>query len=127
MQQNVRNLMKNEINGSKPKFQSLFNHNKNIIYLQTLEIPQLSLYLSYVPIALHNRNQWFWYPLNLYLCKLYSQATKRKILSLTLSKTWSFPLRISSVNTTKSTGNSGFGRIYWRNPEKRKNFTFCTA
>ena len=34
----------------------------------------------------------------------------------TLHKKWDFPLRISSVNVTKSTGNYGFGRIYWRNP-----------
>ena len=27
-----------------------------------------------------------------------------------------FPLRISSVNVTKSAVNSGFGHIYWRNP-----------
>ena len=27
-----------------------------------------------------------------------------------------FPLRISSVNVTKSAGNSGFGHTYWRNP-----------
>ena len=28
----------------------------------------------------------------------------------------SFPLRISSVNVTKSAGNCGFGHIYRRNP-----------
>ena len=28
----------------------------------------------------------------------------------------SFPLAISSVNVTKSTGNCVFGHIYWRNP-----------
>ena len=33
-----------------------------------------------------------------------------------LHKKWSFPLRISSVNVTKSEGNCGFGHIYWRNP-----------
>ena len=35
---------------------------------------------------------------------------------LPLHKKWSFPLRISSVNVTKSAGNCGFGHIYWRNP-----------
>ena len=30
-------------------------------------------------------------------------------------KTSLFTLRISAVNVTKSTGNSGFGHIYWRN------------
>ena len=26
------------------------------------------------------------------------------------------PLRISSLNVTKSAGNSGFGHMHWRNP-----------
>ena len=34
---------------------------------------------------------------------------------VTLNKKWSFPLRISSVNVTKSAGSCGFGHIYWRN------------
>ena len=34
-----------------------------------------------------------------------------------LYKKWSFPLRISSVNVTKSAVSYGFGYIYWRNPE----------
>ena len=29
---------------------------------------------------------------------------------------WSFLLRISSVNVTKSTASCGFGHMYWRNP-----------
>ena len=33
-----------------------------------------------------------------------------------LHKKWSFPLKISSVNVTKSVENCGFGHIYWRNP-----------
>ena len=33
-------------------------------------------------------------------------------LSLTLHIKGSFPLSISSVNVTKSTGNCGFGHIY---------------
>ena len=36
-------------------------------------------------------------------------------LKLTLHKKWSFPLRISSVNLTKSAGNYGFRHIYRRN------------
>ena len=35
---------------------------------------------------------------------------------MTLHKKWSFPLRNSSVNVTKSAGICGFGQIYWRNP-----------
>ena len=34
---------------------------------------------------------------------------------VTLRKKWSFQLRVSSVNVTKSAGNCGFGNIYWRN------------
>ena len=33
-----------------------------------------------------------------------------------LHKKWSFPLRISSVNVTKSAVSCGFGHIHWRNP-----------
>ena len=33
-----------------------------------------------------------------------------------LHKKWSFPLRISSVNMTKSAVSCGSGQIYWRNP-----------
>ena len=36
--------------------------------------------------------------------------------TVTLHKKWSFLLRISSVNVTKSTGKCEFGHIYWRNP-----------
>ena len=31
-------------------------------------------------------------------------------------KKWSFPLRISSVNVTKSALSCGYGHIYWRKP-----------
>ena len=41
---------------------------------------------------------------------------------LTLHKKLNFPLRISSVNVTKSTGKCGFGHIYWRNLEPCKTF-----
>ena len=34
----------------------------------------------------------------------------------TLHKKWSFLLRVSSVNVTKSADFCGFGHIYWRNP-----------
>ena len=36
-------------------------------------------------------------------------------INISLQKTWSFPLRISSVNVTKSGGNCRFCHIYWRN------------
>ena len=37
---------------------------------------------------------------------------------------WSFPLRISSVNVTKSTGNCGFGHIYRRNLDEKLYFSY---
>ena len=33
-----------------------------------------------------------------------------------LYKKWSFPLRIFSINVTKSAGTCGFSYIYWRKP-----------
>ena len=41
---------------------------------------------------------------------------KKMITDETLHKKWSFPLRIFSVNVTKSPVLCGFGHIYWRNP-----------
>ena len=41
---------------------------------------------------------------------------------LTLYKKSSFPLRIYSVNVTKSAENCGFDHIYWRNPEWKRHF-----
>ena len=40
----------------------------------------------------------------------------------TLHKKWSFPLRNSPVNVTKSIGNCGFGHSYWRNTYWRTSF-----
>ena len=40
----------------------------------------------------------------------------RLCLTLHCTKKRSFPLKISSVNATKSAGNCGFDHIYWRNP-----------
>ena len=44
------------------------------------------------------------------------------LVLLSLLKKWSFPLRISSVNVTKSWGNCGFGHIYLRNPSWNTSF-----
>ena len=44
--------------------------------------------------------------LNLIVSKLFSMCYRNQ----------NFKSMISSVNETKSTGNSGFGHIYWRNP-----------
>ena len=39
-----------------------------------------------------------------------------------LHKKWSFPLRISTVNVTKSAVSCGFGHIHWRNPSWKTSF-----
>ena len=52
---------------------------------------------------------------------------RSRLLSIALHKKWSFPLRISSVNKTKSAVSCGFGPIYWRNPYwKTSFFVQCT-
>ena len=38
------------------------------------------------------------------------------------TKKFSFPLRISSVNVTKSAGNCVYGHIYWRYPQWKASF-----
>ena len=56
-------------------------------------------------------------PITRWLGKKYHRA--KNILKKTkhsLCKKWSFPLRIYSVNVTKSAVSCGFGHIYWRNP-----------
>ena len=42
--------------------------------------------------------------------------------NLTLHKKWNFPLRVSSINETKSVENCGFDHIYWRNPYGKFHF-----
>ena len=44
------------------------------------------------------------------------------LVIITLNKKWSFLLRISSVNVTKSAVPCRFGHIYWRNPEWKTSF-----
>ena len=55
-----------------------------------------------------------------YLFTVETQTTKIYFYCLynSLYKKWSFPLRISSVNVTKSAGHCGFGHIYWINPSQ---------
>ena len=43
-----------------------------------------------------------------------------------LRKKWCFPLRVSSVNVTKSAVSCGFGHIYWKK-SLMENFIFCTV
>ena len=41
---------------------------------------------------------------------------KQQPINQNTAQKMKFSLRISPVNVTKSTGNCGFGHIYWRNP-----------
>ena len=52
------------------------------------------------------------------LSKIKIAETFQKILPwpFPLHKKWSFPLKISSVNLTKSIGNYWIGHIYWTDP-----------
>ena len=63
-----------------------------------------------------------------YLWTYFLQTGFILFVSLTLSvhKKWSFPLRISSVNVTKSAGICGFGNIYWSNPYWKTSFLVHT-
>ena len=59
---------------------------------------------------------------NAKITSYYYLAKMLMCYGLSLHKKWSFPLRISSVNMTKSTGDCGFGHIYWRNPSWKLHF-----
>ena len=52
------------------------------------------------------------------VCKIWTQFSNfmQVLGQMSPHKKWSYPLRTSSVNVTKSTGNFGFGHIYGRNP-----------
>ena len=74
--------------------------------------------------------KWFWFTYNYTYQWLVDKLDNDDIMSvnaseeagkiptdeLALRKKWSFPLRISSENATKSAGNCEFGHIYWGNP-----------
>ena len=60
----------------------------------------------------------------------YHQGLSRKCpneIKYILLKKWSFPLRISSVNVTKSARSCGFGHIYWKMDNLMENFVFCAV
>ena len=50
----------------------------------------------------------------------------KQLINSALHKKWSFPLRNSSVNVTKSTVSFRFGHSYWRNPYWKLHF-LCSA
>ena len=64
------------------------------------------------------RCKWIYY--------LHSNVLQRLTTQYPLHKKWSSPLKISSVNVTKSAGNCGFGHIYWKK-SLMENFIFCAV
>ena len=44
------------------------------------------------------------------------------LITVITAQKWSFPLRIFSVNVTKSSVSCGFGHIHWRNPSWKTLF-----
>ena len=51
-------------------------------------------------------------------CEILRQFLVKEMISSqrhSLHRKWSFPLRIFSVNVTKSAGNYGFAHIHWKN------------
>ena len=66
-----------------------------------------------------DKSSWF-------LMLKFKDSSARKILLcilwISLHKKWSFTLRISAVNVTKSAENCGFGPNYWRNPYWETSF-----
>ena len=44
------------------------------------------------------------------------ELPSEKLVEFFTGQKWIFPLKISSVNVTKSAVSCGFGHIYWRNP-----------
>ena len=69
--------------------------------------------------ATGQRNQWHGLRIisGVLILVCYASATH-----IHCTKKWSFPLRISSVNVTKSAVSCGFGHIYWRNPYWKTSF-----
>ena len=59
------------------------------------------------------------------ICKIIRLFEPNKVHNhdkITLHKKWSFPLRISTVNVTKSEVSCGFGHLYWRNSKWKTSF-----
>ena len=54
------------------------------------------------------------------------QTSQYRHKGITLHKKWSFQLRISSINVTKSVVSCGFGHIYWRTLKWKTSF-FCAV
>ena len=67
----------------------------------------------YDELGLHSLTIRRWRIKLIFFCKIVNGLLPD--LNLYTAKKWSFPLRISSVNVTKSEGNCGFGHIYWGN------------
>ena len=56
--------------------------------------------------------------------KLWSECILNMLVEIALYKKGSFPLRISSLNVTKSARNCRSGQIYWRKPHLLRKTSF---
>ena len=80
------------------------NHFLNLYFWSAVK---LDVYFNFIQVKCHEMNC-IW--------------VLHQNIVIKLHKKWSFPLRISSVNVTKSSGNCGFGHICWRNPQWKTSF-----
>ena len=79
--------------------------NKTFLKEPPLEVVKILIFI------IEGRVEWSW----LFWQLIRGNNQSYSVQSI-LHKKWSFSLRISSVNLTKSVGNWGFSHIYWRNP-----------
>ena len=105
------NLNTKDLNDSKKfwkKIKPFFSYNG--LQTNNIILKDKNRFLTDSSIIANAFNNYFFNNSNTLDFKLSMRKSKSS-----LHKKWSFPLRISSVNVTKSTENSGFGHIYWRN------------
>ena len=91
--------------------------------LESTSIFQQSLYVLFIAITL--ATYFYLKSVNKYDDNNSSNISFVNQKDKTLHKKWSFPLRVSSVNVTKSVENSGFGHIDWRKPKLK--ISFCAV
>ena len=80
-------------------------------------------YSMFPKVTNSNDYRRFWAVNLLHALQLLAPLT-HKAQWVILHKKWSFSLRVFSINASKSTGNCGFGRIYWRNPSWKTSFSY---
>ena len=77
-------------------------------------------YYNYVMVVKRLLRIWICSPKKILMTLMWTHFMKFNYI--TLHKKWSFPLRIFSVNETKSAGICGFGHVCLRNPSWKTSF-----